>query len=106
MPGLTTFAHRATAVKKPPAYKRAAPLCGGPLRGRAAVRSTDNVIHRSMSGVLALVAGIALATGAIAQNRSVYAPPTDLASPPADAIKSPSGLISKVLTPGKGDEKP
>ena len=59
-----------------------------------------------MSAVLAFVAGIALTTVAIGQNRSVYAPPPDLTSPPADAVKSPSGLISKVLTPGKGDEKP
>ena len=70
------------------------------------MRSTDIVIHRSLSAILAVAAGIALTTAAVAQNRSVYAPPLDLASPPADAVKSPSGLISKVLTPGQGDEKP
>src|SRR5688572_32886851 len=37
---------------------------------------------------------------------SVYAPPPDLKSPPADAEKSPSGLISRVLNPGSGTEKP
>jgi peptidylprolyl isomerase len=55
---------------------------------------------------VAVAAGIALATAAVAQNRSVYAPPLDLNSPPADAVKSASGLISKVLTPGTSAEKP
>jgi FKBP-type peptidyl-prolyl cis-trans isomerase len=76
------------------------------LRSDPAVRFTDIVTHRSMPVVLAFVAGITLSTVAIGQNRSVYAPPPDLNSPPADAVKSPSGLVSKVLTPGKGDEKP
>ena len=55
---------------------------------------------------LALLAGLTFGPLAAAQNRSVYAPPPDLNSPPADAQKSPSGLISKVLTPGKSTEKP
>ena len=33
-------------------------------------------------------------------------PPPDVKAPPADAAKTPSGLASKVLTPGKGKEKP
>ena len=32
--------------------------------------------------------------------------PADVKAPPADAEKTPSGLASKVLTPGKGKEKP
>jgi peptidylprolyl isomerase len=32
--------------------------------------------------------------------------PPDVKAPPADAAKTPSGLASKVLTPGKGKEKP
>ena len=32
--------------------------------------------------------------------------PPDVAAPPADAEKTPSGLASKVLAPGKGKEKP
>jgi FKBP-type peptidyl-prolyl cis-trans isomerase len=32
--------------------------------------------------------------------------PADVKAPPADAAKTPSGLASKVLTPGKGKEKP
>ncbi|MBN1962886.1 MAG: FKBP-type peptidyl-prolyl cis-trans isomerase [Deltaproteobacteria bacterium] len=33
-------------------------------------------------------------------------PPADVAAPPADAERTDSGLASKVLTPGTGDEKP
>jgi FKBP-type peptidyl-prolyl cis-trans isomerase len=32
--------------------------------------------------------------------------PADVAAPPSDAEKTPSGLASKVLTPGSGDKKP
>jgi len=32
--------------------------------------------------------------------------PADVAAPPADAEKTPSGLASKVLTPGTGKDKP
>ena len=32
--------------------------------------------------------------------------PADVAAPPADAEKTPSGLASKVLSPGKGTQKP
>ena len=32
--------------------------------------------------------------------------PPDVAAPPADAMKTPSGLASKVLTPGTGKDHP
>ncbi|MBI2185931.1 MAG: FKBP-type peptidyl-prolyl cis-trans isomerase, partial [Acidobacteria bacterium] len=32
--------------------------------------------------------------------------PPDVAAPPSDAVKSATGLASKVVTPGTGDEKP
>ena len=35
-----------------------------------------------------------------------FAPPPDLTMPPADAVKSGSGLISKVVKPGDSAEKP
>ena len=38
--------------------------------------------------------------------KSAPKPPADLDSPPADAEKSESGLVSKVLSPGTGTEKP
>jgi peptidylprolyl isomerase len=38
--------------------------------------------------------------------QSAFSPPPDAAAPPADAVKSASGLISKVLTAGNSSEKP
>ena len=35
-----------------------------------------------------------------------FAPPADLTMPPADAVKTASGLISKVVRPGDSTEKP
>lgn len=48
---------------------------------------------------------VALTIGAGAQV-SPYTPPADLAAPPADAAKTPSGLISRVLTPGAAAQRP
>jgi FKBP-type peptidyl-prolyl cis-trans isomerase len=55
--------------------------------------------------ILRAIVLTALATTTSAQV-SPYTPPPDLAAPPADATKSPSGLISRVLTPGTGTLKP
>lgn len=33
-------------------------------------------------------------------------PPPDVAAPPADAVQTPSGLASKVVTPGTGSARP
>jgi FKBP-type peptidyl-prolyl cis-trans isomerase len=56
---------------------------------------------------LLLAAALAVGTGAaISAQVSIYAAPPDLNAPPADAQKTASGLISRVLTPGKGTEKP
>jgi peptidylprolyl isomerase len=52
----------------------------------------------------ALVLG-ALATTAGAQAPD-FTPPTDLTAPPADAVSSPTGLKSRVLTPGRGTDRP
>ncbi len=41
-----------------------------------------------------------------APRTSAAAPPPDVAAPPADAVKSPSGLASKVITPGTGKVHP
>jgi peptidylprolyl isomerase len=38
--------------------------------------------------------------------QSPFSPPPDLSAPPADAVKSSSGLASRVLTPGTGTTKP
>ena len=43
---------------------------------------------------------------AAAQNPPDLSAPSDVAAPPADAEKTASGLISKVIKPGTGPEKP
>lgn len=47
-----------------------------------------------------------LATTAAAQSSRTIPPPPDVAAPPADAVKSPSGLASKIITPGPGKGHP
>jgi peptidylprolyl isomerase len=49
---------------------------------------------------IATVAAIAAQQGAAA-----IPPPPDVAAPPPDAQKTPTGLATKVITPGKGDIK-
>ena len=66
--------------------------------------STDGVMHLSVALSALLLVVTAVPAGA--QAVSVYAPPPDLTAPPADAVKSPSGLISKVITPGTGTDTP
>jgi len=58
------------------------------------------------------VVAIALAVAALWNPRPAFAQasdlaaPSDLTAPPADATKSATGLISKVLRPGKSSEQP
>ena len=56
------------------------------------------------------IATVALAaafwSGSAAAQVSELSAPPDLKAPPADAVKSATGLISKVVTPGRSDEKP
>jgi len=40
------------------------------------------------------------------QTPAAPAAPADVAAPPADAVKTPSGLVTKVLSPGTGTEHP
>jgi peptidylprolyl isomerase len=51
------------------------------------------------------VAGAAQAPAARSAAKPIPAPP-DVAAPPADAAKTPTGLASKVITPGSGTQKP
>jgi FKBP-type peptidyl-prolyl cis-trans isomerase len=53
---------------------------------------------------LGLLAAIPLS--AQAPKVSVATPPPDVAAPPADAAKTPTGLSSKVITPGTGKTHP
>ena len=54
--------------------------------------------------ILVTTAAVCAATVLYAQ--SPFTPPPDVAAPPADAVKSETGLASKVLMPGTGTEKP
>src|SRR5437764_10314619 len=47
----------------------------------------------------------ALAVGA-ARSQTPPAAPPDVAAPPADAVKTPSGLATKVIAKGKGTDHP
>src|SRR5262245_13577862 len=54
--------------------------------------------------VLLLLCGVTLA--AQTGKPEPIPPPPDVKAPPADAVKTASGLFSKVLSPGKGGDKP
>ncbi|MBI4886186.1 MAG: FKBP-type peptidyl-prolyl cis-trans isomerase [Acidobacteria bacterium] len=54
----------------------------------------------------ALLALLALATASSAQTPAAIPAPPDVAAPPADAAKTASGLVSRIVTPGSGSEKP
>jgi peptidylprolyl isomerase len=43
---------------------------------------------------------------ALAQRLPDIPTPQDVSTPPVEAVKSPSGLVSKIVTPGSGTEKP
>jgi peptidylprolyl isomerase len=59
---------------------------------------------RRLISVLVVIA--ALGVSASGQQGPPIPPPEDVAKAPADAVKSPSGLASKVVTPGTGKTKP
>jgi len=54
----------------------------------------------------ALGTSVGLTTDVRAQQANALSAPADVAAPPSDAIKSASGLASKVVRPGTGTEKP
>lgn len=61
---------------------------------------------RRLAAAVSACAVMAIAhAGAHAQTPDLTAPP-DLESPPPDAARSSTGLISKIVTPGTGTEKP
>ncbi len=47
-----------------------------------------------------------VATSAPARDAAAPAAPADLAQPPADAVKLPSGVVTRVVTPGTGAQHP
>ncbi len=60
--------------------------------------------------VIAIAAGCSSSKQAADTNASSSTPqipaPPDVAAPPPDAIRTPTGLVSKVLTPGTGTRHP
>lgn len=58
--------------------------------------------------MLAVCAALALTACAGQPTRDVpqVPPPPDVAAPPADALRSPTNLASKVITPGTGTRHP
>jgi FKBP-type peptidyl-prolyl cis-trans isomerase len=55
---------------------------------------------------LMLSATVAFGATVSGQSSRTIPPPTDVAAPPADAVKTASGLASKVIKPGTGKEHP
>lgn len=56
--------------------------------------------------LFSLVLGGALSAQAPGAKVAPVPAPPDVAKPPDDAVKTPSGLASKVLQPGKGEKRP
>ena len=59
-----------------------------------------------MRTLLSITLVTLLATSAFAQDVKLIPAPPDLLAPPNDAVKSPTGLISKMVTAGTSAEKP
>ncbi len=55
-----------------------------------------------------LATGVALLAASVvsAQRLPDLPAPADVAAPPAEALRSPSGLVSRIVTPGTGTETP
>ena len=73
---------------------------------RGAMTPRNPMSVRYLGASLLRCAIVVLAIGGTLSAQSAFTPPPDLAAPPADAVKSSSGLASKVITPGTSAEKP
>jgi FKBP-type peptidyl-prolyl cis-trans isomerase len=66
-----------------------------------------NFITKSLLAIIPTAAGLALAISATVRAETVMPEtPSDVAAAPADAAKTASGLASKILQAGKGEQKP
>ena len=82
---------------------------GGTLRGTAAGKGapTPTVELRMRILLPTLVLGLTASIAAVQPPPPKMLPaPPDVAAAPADAVKTASGLASKVLTPGSGGDRP
>ncbi len=59
---------------------------------------------RTLAALLLVLASVPVSAQPVTLR--MIPPPPDVAAPPADAVKSASGLASKVLTPGTGRDRP
>jgi peptidylprolyl isomerase len=60
------------------------------------------MMRRLLTSAIALLA----TSTALAQRLPDIPTPQDVSTPPVEAVKSPSGLVSKIVTRGSGTEKP
>ena len=66
-----------------------------------------NFIQKSLRAIIPHAAGLALAISSTARAETIMPEtPSDVQAPPTEAIKTASGLASKVLQAGKGQQKP
>jgi FKBP-type peptidyl-prolyl cis-trans isomerase len=66
-----------------------------------------NILPHSLRAMLPHAAGLALALSlSLHAEPAMPETPADVKAPPADAVKTASGLTSKVLQAGKGDHQP
>lgn len=66
-----------------------------------------NFIQKSLRVIIPHAAGLALAISSTARAETIMPEtPSDVQAPPTEAIKTASGLASKVLQAGKGQQKP
>lgn len=63
-------------------------------------------MYKSLGARMFFGFALVLSGAAAARAQSNFAPPPDLASPPADAVKTASGLTSRVLAPATSTDKP
>jgi FKBP-type peptidyl-prolyl cis-trans isomerase len=71
--------------------------------------ATVRITPRKGTSMRLMIAAVALAASAAAvaaQTGKVLPAPPDVAEPPKDALKTSTGLASKVLTPGTGKTRP
>ncbi len=61
---------------------------------------------KTLRSIVPFAAGLVLAVSARAEEPAMPETPSDVKAPPADAVKTASGLASKVIQAGKGDKKP
>jgi len=62
--------------------------------------------QKALATVVAITAAVAMLSAQAPSTSGAQLPPVDVAAPPSDAVKTASGLISRVIAPGAGPEQP